>query len=233
MKRSFDPSILEMMDRPQPVSPELERDLERIRQLNRWFGSYRLVLRFMRRWIRPDAQMRILDIATGSGDIPRLIVDFARKISANIEIDAVDRQAATLEIATKLSAGYPEISYYEANILKWDRAEAYNVVLCSLTLHHFSDEDAVKVLRRCRKLSKRFVLVSDLRRGFLVRAGVHLLTALIFREPMTRHDARLSAERAFSFSEMRNLAKRAGWKNFGHKKFRFARQAIWLGKIDD
>jgi len=233
MKRSFDPSILEMMDRPQPVSPELERDLERIRQLNRWFGSYRLVLRFMRRWIRSDAQMRILDIATGSGDIPRLIVDFARKISANIEIDAVDRQAATLEIATKLSAGYPEISYYEANILKWDRAEAYNVVLCSLTLHHFSDEDAVKVLRRCRKLSKRFVLVSDLRRGFLVRAGVHLLTALIFREPMTRHDARLSAERAFSFSEMRNLAKRAGWKNFGHKKFRFARQAIWLGKIDD
>ncbi len=83
------------------------------------------------------------------------------------------RQAATLEIATKLSAGYPEISYYEANILKWDRAEAYDVVLCSLTLHHFSDEDAVKVLRRCRKLSKRFVLVSDLRRGFLLRFGVH------------------------------------------------------------
>ena len=32
---------------------ELERDLERIRQLNRWFGSYRLVSTFMRRWISP------------------------------------------------------------------------------------------------------------------------------------------------------------------------------------
>jgi 2-polyprenyl-3-methyl-5-hydroxy-6-metoxy-1,4-benzoquinol methylase len=183
----------------------------------------------MHRWIKPGARMRVADVATGSGDIPRLIVDFARNIGAQIKIDAVDRQAATLEVATKLSAGYPEISYREANILEWDSAEAYDIVLCSLTLHHFSDEDAVKVLRRCREWSKRFVLVSDLRRGFLARIGVYLLTALIFREPMTRFDARLSTERAFSFSEMRDLAVRAGWKNFGHKKFRFARQAIWLG----
>jgi hypothetical protein len=56
------------------------------------------------------------------------------------------------------------------------------------------------------------------------------LTALIFREPMTRHDARLSAVRAFSFAEMRDLALRAGRKHFGHKKFRFSRQAIWLGE---
>jgi hypothetical protein len=70
--------------------------------------------------------------------------------------------------------------------------------------------------------------VSDLRRGFLLWAGVYMLTAVILREPMTRFDARLSAERAFSFVEMSELAIHAGWKNFGHKKFRFSRQAIWL-----
>jgi hypothetical protein len=56
-----------------------------------------------------------------------------------------------------------------------------------------------------------------------------MLTALIFREPMTRFDARLSAQRAFSFGEMRELAIQAGWKKYVHKKVRFARQAIWLG----
>jgi 2-polyprenyl-3-methyl-5-hydroxy-6-metoxy-1,4-benzoquinol methylase len=228
MKRSFDPAVLEMMDRPQPVSPELERDLERIRQLNHWFGSYRLVLTFMRRWIMPGAQMRVVDLATGSGDIPRLLVDHARRIGAQIEIDAVDRQPATLEIARSLSAEYPEISYHAANALEWEDSQAYDIALCSLVLHHFSDDDAVKVLQRCRELSKRFVLVSDLRRGFLLQAGVYMLTALIFREPMTRFDARLSAQRAFSFDEMRLLATQAGWKNFVHKKFRFARQAVWL-----
>src|SRR6266404_711474 len=230
MKRSFDPAVLEMMDRPQPVSAELERDLQYLRQLNRWFGSYRLVLRFMRHWIKPDARTRIVDLATGSGDIPRLIADYARRIGAQVEIDALDRQPATLEIATKLSAGYSEISYREADILEWDSAEAYDIVLCTLTLHHFSDEDAVRLLQRCRELSRKFVLVSDLRRGFLLKAGVHLLTAVIFREPMTRYDARLSAARAFSFSEMHTLAMRADLENFGHEKFRFARQAIWLGE---
>ena len=58
--------------------------------------------------------------------------------------------------------------------------------------------------------------------------GVYLLTALIYRESMTRTDARLSAERSFSFREFGSLAERAGWRNFGHRKFRFARQAIWL-----
>jgi len=228
MNRSFDPAVLEMMDRPQPVSPELERDLERLRQLNRWFGSHGLVSTFIRRWITPGARMRVVDLATGSGDIPRLLVDHARRIGAQIEIDAVDRQAATLEIARSLSVEYPEISYHEANILEWDCAQLYDMALCSLVLHHFSDNDAVKILRRCRGLSNRFVLVSDLRRGFLLQAGVYMLTALIFREPMTRFDARLSAERAFSFVEMRELAIQAGWKNFGHKKFRFSRQAVWL-----
>jgi 2-polyprenyl-3-methyl-5-hydroxy-6-metoxy-1,4-benzoquinol methylase len=228
MKRSFDPAVLEMMDRPQPVSSELERDLEGLRQLNRWFGSYRLVSFFMRRWITPGAQIRVVDLATGSGDIPRLLVNHARKIGAQIEIDAVDRQAATLEIAKGLSADYPEISYHIANILEWDRPEGYDIALCSLVLHHFSEEDALRLLRRCRALSRRFALVSDLRRGFLLRAGVYMLTALIFREPMTRFDARLSAQRAFSFVEMRDLAIKAGWKNFGHRRFRFARQAVWL-----
>ena len=101
-------------------------------------------------------------------------------------------------------------------------------MLCSLVLHHFSDEDAVTVLRRCSELSRKFVLVADLRRGFLATTGVHLLTALIFHEPMTRYDARLSAARAFSFKELDKLARQAGWQDFGHKKFRFARQAIWL-----
>jgi len=221
------------MDRPQPVSSELEKDLRNLRQLNRFFGSHRLILHFLRLWIKPGDDVRIVDLATGSGDIPRLIVDRTRKIGAKVEIAALDQQSATIEIARKLSADYPEISFVEANILEWQPAGHYDVVLCSLALHHFSDEDAVRLLRRCRELSRKFVLVSDLRRGWVASLGVYLLTALIFREPMTRYDGRLSAARAFSFAEVDDLAGRAGWQNFQHKKFHLARQAIWLEEIDD
>src|SRR6266700_5023161 len=233
MKRRFDPAVLEMMDRPQPVSMELEGDLRNIRQLNRWFGSHRIVSHFVRYWVKPGDNMRFVVLATGSGDIPRLIVDYAREIGAEVEIDAIDKQSATLEIARKLSLDYPEIFYSEANVLEWQTAKAYDIVLCTLALHHFSDEEAVRVLRRCRELATKFVLVSDLRRGLLTTAGVYFLTALIFREPMTRYDARLSAAHAFSFAEFIDLARRADWKNFGHKRFQFARQAIWLEKVDN
>ena len=229
MKRSFNPAEPEMMDRPQPITEELVSDLRNLRQLNRHFGSYALIEHFLRRWILPRTEMRVLDLATGSGDIPRLVADYARKVGATVTVEAIDRQRSTLEIARDLSAGYPEISFLEGDVLSFgEEGSTYDVVLCSLALHHFQENEAVHLLRRCRELSDRFVLVSDLRRGFLATAGAYLLTALVFRESMTRTDARLSAERAFSFREFRSLAERAGWQNFGHRKFRFARQAIWL-----
>ena len=216
------------MDRSQPVTRELESDLRNLRALNRWFGSHALIEKFLRRWIRRGDKMRIVDLATGSADIPRLVVDHARTVGASVSIHAVDRQSSTLEIARNLSAQYPEIDFECADILNFNAREPYDLVLCSLALHHFGEDDALHVLRRCREASKHFVLVSDLRRSWLTTAGVYFVTATIFREPMTRIDGRLSAARAFSFSELHDLAERAGWKNFGHRRFSLAWQAIWI-----
>jgi 2-polyprenyl-3-methyl-5-hydroxy-6-metoxy-1,4-benzoquinol methylase len=228
MKRQFDPDTLELMDRPQPISAELERDLDNIRRLNRWFGSYSLISFFLRRWIKPGARLQIIDLATGSGDIPRLIADYGRKVGAEVRIDALDQQSATLAIAKRLSADHPNIVFIEANLLEWESRETYDIVLCTMALHHFSEEDAVRLLRLCRKLSRKFVLVSDLRRSWFATICVQLLTETIFRASMTKHDARLSMARAFSFFELDQLSRQAGWENFGHRNFRFARQAIWL-----
>ena len=104
MKRQFDPAVPELMDRPQPVTSELERDLANIRSLNCWFGSYRQVRHFLSCWLNPNGNARILDVATGSGDIPRLIVDFARRHNVSVRIDAIDQQASTIDIARNLSA---------------------------------------------------------------------------------------------------------------------------------
>ncbi|HEX7518174.1 MAG TPA: methyltransferase domain-containing protein [Chthoniobacterales bacterium] len=228
MQRQFDPAEPELMDRPQPVTAELVSDLRNLRQFNRYFGSYALTTHFLRCWIQSGAQLRVLDLATGSGDIPRLVIDYARRVGAKATVDAIDRQSSTLEIARGLSADYPEIDFKQGDVLFFGEDGQYDIVLCSLALHHFDEAAAVRLLERCRHLSRRFVLISDLRRGFLATVGVYLLTALIYRESMTRTDARLSAERSFSFREFGLLAERAGWRNFGHRKFRFARQAIWL-----
>jgi 2-polyprenyl-3-methyl-5-hydroxy-6-metoxy-1,4-benzoquinol methylase len=233
MKRQFDPAEPELMDRPQPVSTELESDLRNLRQLNRYFGSYALVRHFLSKWIKRGQTLRVLDLATGSGDIPRLIADHASSVGATVSIDAVDQQSSTIEIAQRLSADYPAIHFHTANVFEWGDAGSYDIVLCSLALHHFTEEDATQLLRHCRALTRRYLLVSDLRRGLLATVGVYLLTAVLFRDPMTRYDGRVSAARAFAFAELHALAQRAGWENFHHRRFRFARQAIWLDLLEN
>jgi len=228
VKRKFDPAVLELMDRPQPVTRELERDLANIRSLNRRFGSYRQVRHFLRRWLKPNEKARILDVSTGSGDIPRLIIDFARSGNVSVQVDAIDQQASTIEIARRLSNDYPEIEFSCANLFAWKPSQPYDIVLCSLTLHHFSEDDAVRVLQKCCEFTREHVLIADLRRSLWLTFGVYLVTAIVYHEAMTKTDARLSAARAFSFAELRELARRAGWKNFGHRKFPVGRQVIWF-----
>jgi hypothetical protein len=106
--------------------------------------------------------------------------------------------------------------------------ESYDIVLCSLALHHFTNDDAVRVLQKIRELSRARVLLADLRRARWLSCAVYFVTATVYRDEMTKTDARLSAARAFSFVEMRKLAERAGWKHFRHRKFAVGWQAIWM-----
>lgn len=228
MKRQFDPSQPELMDVQERVTPEFERDLLQLRRLNRYFGSYRLIRCFLKAWMKGDRSYRLLDLATGSGDIPRLIVDWARARKIPVRIDAVDANPAAIEIARGLSGNYPEITFIKGDARTYIDAQTYDIVCCSLALHHFSEQDAVKVLRQMVSLSHDRVLVADLERNYFTWLCVRFVTATVFRDPMTKNDGRASVQRAFSCAELAELAQRAGWQHFGQQRFIPARQAIWM-----
>ncbi len=216
------------MDRPQPISDSLRLDLENLAKLNRRFGSYDLIRHFLHRWIAPSESVSLLDLCTGSGDIPRCIADWARAQKSIVRIHAVDFQPSTLSVAKAKSVLYPEITYEAADVLRFTPAEPFDIVICSLALHHFAFPDAVNLLRRLRSFARRGVLVADLARSDFGVVGIYLLTSLLVRHPMNRFDGRLSMHRAFSFGELAAAAIAAGWSGFGHRRFPVSRQAIWL-----
>jgi 2-polyprenyl-3-methyl-5-hydroxy-6-metoxy-1,4-benzoquinol methylase len=228
MLRNFEETEPEWMDVAEVATPELARDLANLESLNRRFGAHQLVLRHIRPRLERRQALRVVDLATGAGDIPRQVVLEARRLGCPIRVTAVDRQAPTLRIAEQASAGFPEIHFVEADVLTFAGEGTYDIVLCNLALHHFDEAGAIRLLRRCRELSHGAVLVTDLRRSRLAQAGIYAVTGLFYREPMTRHDARLSAERAFSFVELRRLAIAAGWWGFRHRREPFFRQALWV-----
>lgn len=228
MIRRFHEDRPEWMDVAESATPELETDLANLESLNRWFGAHRLVLDHIGPIIERRQPLRVLDLGTGAADIPRAVVTRARQAGCPILVTAVDRQQPTLEIAEKLSSGFPEIRFVRADFLDFSEGTLYDIVLCNLVLHHLDESDAIRLLRRCRELTRGATLVTDLRRSRLAQAGIFAVTQLVYREPMTRHDARLSAERAFSFPEMRKLAVAAGWWGFRHRRAPFFRQALWM-----
>jgi hypothetical protein len=226
--RKFDDATIEMMDRPQLVSAELLGDLENLQQLNRHFGSYRLIRHFLRRWFIPGSSITAIDLCTGFGDIPRFVIDWCRANHVRAQITAVDFQPATLDLAKERSRSYPEITFAVADVLQFASPNPVDYAFCSLALHHFGEERAIQLLRQVRSMARKSVLVADLERSDLGIAGIYLLTTFIYRAPMTRFDARLSIRRAFSFSEMHRMAAAAGWPRFGHRRFPVCRQALWL-----
>jgi SAM-dependent methyltransferase len=226
--RKFDEATLEMMDRPQLVSEELRADLENLQKLNRYFGSYRLVRHFLRRWFHPGSSVNVIDLCTGFGDIPRFVVDWCRGNHVSARITAVDFQPATLELAMGRSRSYPEINFAVSDVFNFAPQGTVDFVFCSLALHHFTEGAAIRLLRQARSMAGRGVLIADLERSDLGIAGIYLLTSCLYREPMTRFDARLSFRRAFSFAEMSRLVSTAGWQRFGHRRFPVCRQAVWL-----
>jgi 2-polyprenyl-3-methyl-5-hydroxy-6-metoxy-1,4-benzoquinol methylase len=216
------------MDVATEATPELERDLGNLASLNRRFGAVGIVTKRIAPLLRRREPLRILDLATGGGDIPRAIVRQARALQCPVAITAVDRQAATLQIAEKASADFPEISFVPGDIVSLEPVADHDVVMCNLALHHFEESDVIRILRRCGQWATQAVLITDLRRSRLAQVAIVAVTELFYREPMTRHDARVSAARAFSFGELHRLAVAAGWWGFEHRRSPFFRQLLWL-----
>jgi SAM-dependent methyltransferase len=227
MKRAFDEQHSEFIDASQAVAPELERNLADVASLNRSLGSHRLVARFLSGWFQRRGCYRVLVLAAGAGDIPRVIADWCENRRISVQIDALEANPAALEIARAQGAKYSNIQWLRGNPLSFESGHTYDLV-CSLALHRFSETDAIRLLRHGRKSSHHFVLFADLERSLGAYLGVWLAAALLLREPLARHDGRLSARRAFTWVEMHRLAAEAGWEDFGHARFLFCHQAVWL-----
>src|SRR5581483_6558236 len=128
---------------------------------------------------------RVLDLATGGGDFPRVMVDWARRQQIQLAVDAIDANAAIISLATRWSEDYPEIRFLHADMLTYCAERPYDFVHSSLFLHHLGTCDAVELLRRCLLLSRELILITDLERHFLTRLGVGLLNRLLLHQRMT------------------------------------------------
>lgn len=199
----------EILDQPHADLERLRRSLDHVAQVNRFLGGNRGLLQALRVLLPRGG--RLLDVGTGSGDLPRAIVRWARRRDLPVRISAVDVHAQTLEIARAACRDYPEIEVRQADALRLPFADqSFDVALMSLTLHHFEGEDELRALHELARVG-RHLLVSELERCWPNYLGARLLAATWWRSnPITRHDGPLSVLRAYTPAELDRTARHAG-----------------------
>ena len=213
LARTHQLELLDQLGGHAPVNV-LGSNLRDIRRANRWFGGTRAVVTALTPLLRAEdasAPLSILDVATGSADIPIALADWARREGWDVRIVATDLQPDVLLVA-RTTVGASGIAVEQANALNLPYPDdAFDVVTLSLALHHFEANDARRVLREMGRVARRMMIVNDLERSWAGYAGAWLFGHLLTTNPMTRNDAPLSVRRAYTRPEALALAHRAGW----------------------
>ncbi len=209
----------ELIDDPVESLDELRDNFSDIEAANRWLGG----LAAVRKAIPPEARS-VLDVGSGSADIPRAL---ARN---GLHITCLDSNADVIEIARQRSKGRVGLEFRLGDGVRLPFPDkSFDVVMCNLALHHFDPVNAVDLLREMRRVARRRTVVTDLRRSRAAWMGAWLFSRLVSRNRLTRHDAPLSALRAYTPGEALDLAARAGWLHPQVRIAPFFRMAVTDG----
>lgn len=219
----------ELLDLPTHDPVELAANLRDIRTVNRLAGGSAVVLKHLPRLIADlprDRPVEILDLATGSGDIPREILAWAARQGQPMHATLTDLSPQILDVARGVLADAPGAAFVVCDAREAPFPDrAFDVVLCSLTLHHFAPDDAARVLREMDRLSRAGFILNDIRRSAAGFVAAWAASRLATRNRLTRHDMPLSVRRAYTPDELRALLRRAGIANAtvsAHPLFRMA-----------
>ena len=202
----------ELMDDPDLDPDRRAAALRALGRINRISLAARRVWREVRRAHESLGRpVRVLDIACGGGDVLLDVGRAARRAGVPVELHGCDVNPGTpvdARLGRASDAGGPEL--FRLDVIREDLPPGYDVVCCSLFLHHLGRGEAVELLRRMANASGHGLLIQDLRRTTLGYAlawiGLHTLT----RSDVARVDGLRSVRAAFSVAEARVLCLDAG-----------------------
>lgn len=208
----------EIMDDFDLKGEDLQQALDRIASINHFLGGNRLTREGVEKLLEKEpasSRITILDVGCGNGDMLRRLSDFGVRNNLNLELTGIDANAFTLNYAKELSAGYTNISFQCDDIFNQSFSEIkFDIVLCTLTLHHFKNEDIVRLLRLFDKNSRLGFVVNDLHRNALAYRLFQLICFVFRLNEISRKDGLISILRGFKKKELIAFSKELNFQKY-------------------
>jgi hypothetical protein len=207
--------LAELMDQPDLAAAEHVYALTSLERINWWSGSaavvWSMVLDAAQKASRP---LRVLDVATGAGDVPIRLWLNARRAGLQLNLAACDCSEVALQHArSRAESAGACIEFFQWDILHGPPPRRFDIVLSSLFLHQLSEKQAVMVLIGLASITDDQVLINDLRRSrfgwWAAYVGCRALTA----SRVVRFDGPVSVLAAFTCDEALALAEQAGLRD--------------------
>jgi len=208
----------EIMDDFSLQGEELQAALDQIAQINQLLGGNKLTLHGVKKLLEKctkNKTITIADIGCGNGDMLRMLAKFGQKNNLDFKLIGIDANDFTINYAKTLSTEYSNIEYMCIDIF----SEAfkniqYDIVLCTLTLHHFTNNEILNIITIFNKNAKDGIIVNDLHRSKLAYRLFELICIIFNLKKMSREDGLVSILRGFKKNELEDFSKKLNLKNY-------------------
>lgn len=208
----------EIMDDFELEGEVLQDALDKIAVINQLLGGNRLTLESVKtllKGIDKNSVITIVDVGCGNGDMLRYIADYGIDHDYNFNLIGIDANAFTVKHAENLSVNYTNIEYRCIDIFNKKFNEVtYDIVLCTLTLHHFKEDEIMKLVKQFYKNSTIGIVINDLHRS-LISYRLFQMVCFVFRlNKMSREDGLVSILRGFKKQELEVFSKKLDLKKY-------------------
>jgi 2-polyprenyl-3-methyl-5-hydroxy-6-metoxy-1,4-benzoquinol methylase len=198
---------------------EILRDaLDKIAKINQLLGGNQLTLRGVQKLlgsISKTATITIVDVGCGNGDMLRSLADYGLKNKLDFQLIGIDANNFTVNHAQQLSRNYPNISYQCEDIFDENFAKLkYDIVLCTLTLHHFKDNEIIHLLSVFNSNSNIGIVINDLQRSAIAYRLFQALCFVFRLNDMSREDGLISILRGFKKVELIHFSEKLKFSNY-------------------
>ena len=209
-QRSYE---LENIDKGTYTPEEYEGCIVELQRVNQWLGDASALRDSLLKEIERVGlrSFSVLDVGAGSGELLRVAAKWSRETNRSARLVGLELNQRSATAILEESCEFPEISAVRADGFALPFSNnSVDYVISSLTLHHFDDEGAVRVIREMGRVAARGVFVIDLHRNPMAYFLYTTVGRIILHNRLLREDGALSILKSFKPKEMEEIGRQAG-----------------------